>query len=365
MNRKWYEDNKGTLTNQVQKVSVYKIDPGFTNAKNYSVSQMRTSGADSAHVADLKAKILANGQDIPVSLEKIKGQRDKHDYRLIDGNHRYSAIREINEELKEAGEPELLIKVVVHMGLTTRRRKELQIIWNNHEPALRSTLQDEVSQFVDLINNHNIIDNILDDDSVSDNDKVNAVKDYIIDIGCAHKQPRTVAKKVFEGLPKVQPRIKSYTPVEAVRKWNEKHGLVDDGTGDSLEWKLKRPIQAGYSVYFVDADGHTARHHGQQLEAIANPENNGKISKKIMVAWMKDATGKSPDDVAKFRDRVEMLVKRVNHERHNDGARSLLWDELYFLPQIVSGVGYEQESELIRRSVFNKKVIQKVVDKAM
>ena len=49
MNRKWYEDNKQNL--KVEYISVYRIDPGIVDNKNYSVSQMRTGGADSAQIA--------------------------------------------------------------------------------------------------------------------------------------------------------------------------------------------------------------------------------------------------------------------------------------------------------------------------
>lgn len=359
MNRKWYEENKKNL--KVEYISVYRIDPGIVNNKNYSVSQMRTGGANSAHVADLKAKILADKQDIPVSLEPILGKKGQYDYSLLDGNHRFSAIKEINDELLAEGKSELLIKVVVHVGLTARRKKELQIIWNNHEPALASTFDDEVDSFLDLVKEHNVCAKELEDDELSDNSKIDAIKDYINSIGCVHKQPRTVAKKVFEKLPNPKRKIRTYTPVQAYRQWNRLHGLVDSSTSEKLEWPGSG-IQAGISVYFVDAEGHTGRAHGQQLEALANPTNKGVISKKVMVAWMKSATGKSPDDVVKFREKVEKLVKRVNHERRNDGARSLLWDEVWFLPQIISSSKYEEEVALIQGSTFNKANIKKVVD---
>lgn len=359
MNRKWYEDNRNAL--KVESISVYRINPGIVNNKNYSVSQMRTGGADSNHVADLKAKILASGQEIPVSLERVKGKKGEFDYILLDGNHRFSALKEINDELRADNKPELLIKVVVHVGLTARRKKELQIIWNNHEPALRSTFEDESNAFLDLIKDHNICDQTLEDEDLSDEEKIDAIKDYINSIGCVHKQPRTVAKKVFEGLPKIKRKIRTYTPSEACAAWNKLHGLVDSSTTEKLEWSGSG-IQAGISVYFVDAEGHTARAHGQQLEALGNPTNKGLIQKKVMVAWMKSATGKSPEDVVKFREKIEKLTKRVNHFLANDGGNSRLWDEVWFLPQIISSSKWKQETVLIQGQTFNEAVVKKVVD---
>ena len=70
----------------------------------------------------------------------------------------------------------------------------------------------------------------------------------------------------------------------------------------------------------------------------------------------------SPEDVVRFREKVEKLVKRVNHERRNDGARSLLWDEVWFLPQIISSSKYKEEVTLTQGSTFNKASMKKVVD---
>ena len=347
MNRTWFDKNKKNF--KVQNISETQIDPGLTNLSGYSSAQIRTSGADSKHVQDLVVDIEKNGQQVPITLAKIMGKPGKYSYTIIDGNHRFSAIVEINESRLAAGLPPLTVMAVVHNRLTALQKIEMQIRYNAHEPSLRSTKEDELNAYKVAIGVHSAVNlsNCKDDAEA-----VEKIKQYVIKKGVSAWKPKTLAKKIYDTMPVQAKKIRSYTLKEAQKQWNSLHG-IKSSTGRPLIWD-ESGVQDGIAVYFCDASGHTARAHGQMLEKFGSAPS--QVQKTICVSWLKQSTGKKPEDVEIHRDLVERNLANVNHWLKSIGASKKIFDEVYFLPQILSGPS--QDYGLIQGKTFHLKASQ-------
>jgi len=123
---------------------------------NVSTSQVRQDGTDPNHTEELSHSIVTFGQKVPVTVEQV-GTDDQGNptYRLVDGNHRYDAIRKLRK-LNPADARWAVIKIFVKKFRNDWERTHYQSEMNAHEtPAKLSTTSDAV------VTLHNVILNGL------------------------------------------------------------------------------------------------------------------------------------------------------------------------------------------------------------
>ena len=307
------------------------IDPGWDNDK-YKKSQVRVSGEQRQHVSDLVASIQSDGLQKPITVEKIPhAKKGKPQYRIIDGNHRFSALREINKLRVENKLQPLKINVDVRKYKPTadRERKilEEQMSLNNHSPTLKSSLDDIVSAFTDLVKHKGAIDI----SEMADTEAVSAIRDYIDKITPGYRQAQVAAKRVFNNSATDTRRIRSYTKHSAIDQWNNLHSFMNSKTGERLEWKRSGEDKDGIVVYFCD--GHMDRTIGH----VTMKRINTSPKKVVLVCWQGKSIGVGAQNIADYQKSLTSNAKQVN--TFFKKSVSKMFDEVYFLPQVLTGQG--------------------------
>lgn len=136
MNREMYESMKTQLV--VEKIAIGSIEASS------SKSQVRQAGELKAHVESLIEEIEFIGQQVPITIEeKPKNSDGTSPYRIVEGNHRYAAIKKLWETTGDSRYA--TIKAVRKVFGSDYERIEYQIKANNHTGAsLKSSTADAV-----------------------------------------------------------------------------------------------------------------------------------------------------------------------------------------------------------------------------
>jgi len=117
-------------------------------------TQPRQAGTDPVHVQSLLHSIVNHGHKVPVTVE-LAGQDPQGNptYRLVDGNHRFTAIKQLHK-LSKSDARWLVIKAVVEKFPNQYAKFAYQAKQNAHEYVSKpSGVNDAVVGILDIINN--------------------------------------------------------------------------------------------------------------------------------------------------------------------------------------------------------------------
>lgn len=275
-------------------------------------SQMRQSGIVPNHVQDLVSSIEAVGQKEPVTLEEIVGTEK---YRCTDGNHRCSAIKEIN---KRRPHENLSVLAVVKSYGSSLQRIEDQIKLNNHDPARSSTRKDLVYAFTQAIKQDGACGDVLSKKK-SGKENRDAISEYIKKLIPGHKEIAKITNEVFNSMPGDLTRIKNYTKSNAISWFNDYSNMELLGSGHFGP--------DGNVYYFGGNVNEMSTAIGQAIDK--HIKNDG-IKEIIFVSWHSKCLGKESDSVKKFRKDATQKLKAANKFCNKD-----IFSKIFFLPQIV------------------------------
>ncbi len=132
MNKNQYDALCASQPNWEQN-NVTKIDLESIIGAGGATAQVRQSGLDNAHVAELIESIFTHGQQVPVTVEDVGKRPDgTTQYRLVDGEHRYRAFRKLKEQTKKKDARWLHIRACVQSFKDGWSRLSYQSKCNNH-----------------------------------------------------------------------------------------------------------------------------------------------------------------------------------------------------------------------------------------
>jgi hypothetical protein len=117
-------------------------------------TQPRQAGTDPVHVQSLLHSIVNHGHKVPVTVE-LAGQDPQGNptYRLVDGNHRFTAIKQLHK-LNKSDARWLIIKAVVEKFPNHYAKFAYQAKQNAHEYVSKpSGVNDAVVGIFDIIHN--------------------------------------------------------------------------------------------------------------------------------------------------------------------------------------------------------------------
>jgi len=274
-------------------------------------SQMRQSGIVPNHVQDLASSIEAVGQKEPVILEEVVGTEK---YRCTDGNHRCSAIAEIN---KRRNHNKLPVRAVIKSYGSSLQRLEDQIKLNNHDPARSSTRKDLVYAFTHAIKHDGACGDMLSKDK-SGKENRDTISKYIKTMIPGHKEIAKITNEVFNSMPGDLTRIKNYTKSNAISWFNGYSHMELAGSGH---------FGPNGNVYYFG--GNVNEMSTAVGQAIDKHIKNDEINEIVFVAWHSKCLGKESDSVKKFRKDAEKKLKAANKYCKNN-----IFSKILFLPQI-------------------------------
>ena len=135
--------------NNIKQISLRDVSDDIT-------SQVRQAGVVSSHVRAVAGSISREGQQIPVTLELIAEKGEScHTHRLVDGNHRFLAIKHINESRPE-DQRILTIDAIIKTFSSEAERLEYQALANaGGLPVLTSTINDASSVLKKMLDPNN------------------------------------------------------------------------------------------------------------------------------------------------------------------------------------------------------------------
>lgn len=278
-------------------------------------SQVRQSGIVPKHVQDLVYSIKANGQKVPVIVEKVVGSEEL--YRCTDGNHRCTAIREINETNPQET---LKVKAFVRSFSSTTERIEEQLRSNHHDPALSNTKKDLVAALTELIKVNGAAGDFGDK---RPKEVLAVIRNYAESLVPGHKEISSISKEVFYSLPSDLTRVKNYTKPSAIEWFNDHNymnlsGIKIKSSGDLVDGKV---------YYFGGRISEMSTAVGQAIDK--RIKIGTSLSEVIFVSWMQDCVGKEPDSIVKFRHDAEQKLRRANEFCNRE-----VFSKLIFIPQI-------------------------------
>ncbi len=137
MNREMYESMKTQII--VESLSIERIE------SSSSKSQVRQAGERSSHVEELAEEIESRGQEVPITVEDLgkDAETGLSTYRVVEGNHRFAAIKKLYNVSKDSKYATIL--AVREIFPNDYERIEYQIRANNHTgAALKSSIDDAV-----------------------------------------------------------------------------------------------------------------------------------------------------------------------------------------------------------------------------
>ncbi len=111
----------------------------LANISDDIVSQVRQAGLITAHVKMVAASIYRKGQQVPVTLEEIPEDERKtcHQYRLVDGNHRFLGLKHLAEAYPNDKSVPVLVDAIIMTFSSDAERLEYQTIANSRDLPFR------------------------------------------------------------------------------------------------------------------------------------------------------------------------------------------------------------------------------------
>ena len=152
MNQEVYQKNITTIPNWIQN-NVQTI-PLVSIIGKTTGTQPRQAGTDPIHVQSLMGSISTFTQQVPVTVELVgQDAQGNPTYRLVDGNHRYTAIKKLNK-VNSNNAQWLVIKAVVQKFPNQYAKFAYQAKQNAHAYVSKpSGTNDAVVGILNIINN--------------------------------------------------------------------------------------------------------------------------------------------------------------------------------------------------------------------
>jgi hypothetical protein len=152
MNHEVYQKNITTIPNweqnNVQAIPLVSIIGKTTG------TQPRQAGTDPNHVQSLMGSISMFAQQVPVTVELVGQDRQGNPtFRLVDGNHRFTAITQLHK-LNKSDARWVLIKAVVEKFPNQYAKFAYQSDANSHKLVAKpSGINDAIVGILNIINN--------------------------------------------------------------------------------------------------------------------------------------------------------------------------------------------------------------------
>lgn len=290
-------------------------------------SQMRQSGIVPGHVEDLISSIANIGQLEPVTLEPILGKGEPQ-YRCVDGNHRCTAIREINLRREKNDLEPLSVKAVVLSFKDNVSRIIEQIKKNDHPPALSSTKKDLIVNFTQIIKEENACGNLS---GLHPTATKKVVKEYISSIIPGNKDVNKITNQVFNSLPSDITRVENYTKTRAI-EWFNDHNTETSATERITQSGCEA---AGAYWYFGNSLKNIPTCHGnahRKCVVHEDYEERNYPFKAHIVAWDGECLGKEASGIVDYREEFVKRIREINSRSTFD-----VFSKVFFLPQILEG----------------------------
>ena len=142
MNKIQYDAMRASLTGWVAN-NVRAINIGWIECPGDETTQIRQGGLKVSLVKDLAQDMLVRGQEVPITVENIGKCPDtgRSRYRVVDGEHRYRAIKDLLKKTKDTRWATIL--VVMRSFNSPWDRLECQREANDHTlPCQDNTVAD-------------------------------------------------------------------------------------------------------------------------------------------------------------------------------------------------------------------------------
>jgi hypothetical protein len=330
MNREMYESMKTQLV--VENIAIGSIEPSS------SKSQVRQAGERQAHVESLIEEIESIGQQVPITIEeKPKNSDGTSHYRIVEGNHRYAAIKKLR---KTTGDSRYaVIKAVRKKFKDDYDRLQYQIEANNHTGvSLKSSVADSVVVLKSFVFSDKPVSgappdikrlhgsarlNITNPPAYAKMLK-NAIKQFWPDYG--YKKVNNIVKSFLKD-PQLPGKFASFNADSVKSEFNEWVA----STGESIG-QVSSEGEELYSILSIKNNNHID--YGLIGQAFRHKTESpaSKIHKNIAVIFWSDIAGKSFKDLDEHR---KGMVEKINARNRSDilarGCKII--DEIYIAPQ--------------------------------
>ena len=136
--------------------NVKTISLNYIQGEETSLSQVRQGGIDNSHLKEVQDSIKTKGQEVPITVEDIgKDENGNTTYKLIDGGHRFLAIKKLRDSNK-ADKNRMSRWSVIRAHVTEfesdYERKQYQYDANEHTlPAKSSGPSDHATWLKELV----------------------------------------------------------------------------------------------------------------------------------------------------------------------------------------------------------------------
>jgi hypothetical protein len=323
--------------NNIKQISLIDINDDIT-------SQVRQAGVVSSHVRAVAGSISREGQQIPVTLELIteKG-KSCHTYRLVDGNHRFLAVKHINESRPE-DQRILTVDAIIKVFNSEAERLEYQALANaGGLPVLQSTINDALG----------VLKKMLDSNSLDQPNIKSPVYKPVMEIRSTANNKKSLSTRVKNkwdsNMKKV---ITSYYPHFTEKEVNKVINKFADKLPCDYYNYTYDTIRGGFKEWAVKANEVIEKKGAKKGEYVEcqqqswRPSNKGHVvsstflnksgnpkDKQVVTVWCNNPSGYN--DARLDLERIKM-VQAIESQCNSSSILKKnvqLVDEIYIAPQ--------------------------------